>query len=288
MPHMLFMGYGYCARELAKQLREDGWTLSGTCRRDDKRAAMESEGVSSLLFDRNLPLPTEALDGVTHALVSIPPDDVGDPAADVHGADFARLTGLAWLGLLSTTGVYGDHGGAWVTEDTPPQPSNERSAQRVRAEEQWLQLHRAAHVPVHIFRVAGIYGPGRNPLDMVKAGRASRIVKPGLTLGRIHVADIAGILRASIASPRGGSVFNVTDDEPVPPQDIVTHACSLLGVDPPPEIPFEKAQMPELMREFYSDNKRVSNMRAKTHLDYRLQYPTYRDGLAALNKLGSQ
>lgn len=141
---------------------------------------------------------------------------------------------------------------------------------------------------MHIFRVAGIYGPGRNPLDIVKTGRAIRIVKPGLTLGRIHVADIAGILRSSSARPQVGSVFNVTDDEPVPPQDIVTHACSLLGIDPPPEISFEKAQMPELMREFYSDNKRASNMRVKTHLDYRLQYPTYREGLAALNKLANK
>lgn len=282
MPHVLFFGYGYCARELARSLRGDGWDLSGTCRSDDKRQVMESDGVRPWLFDRDHPLPAEAFFNVTHVVDSIPPDTQGDLVAQVHGDDLGNLDQLVWAALLSTTGVYGDRGGAWVTEDTAPQPTSDRSRQRVTAENEWTTLWRQHNVPAHIIRIAGIYGPGRNPLDLVRAGRASRIVKPDLTLGRVHVVDITGALRASMMSPRPGAIYNLTDDEPVAPQDITTYACELLGVEPPTEIPYETADMTPLMREFYSDNKKVSNERIKKELGYELQYPNYRAGLKAL------
>lgn len=286
MPHLLFLGYGYCARVLARQLHEEGWQLSGTSRSAERLAALEADHVRPWQLSPDRPLDREAFRSVTHALISIPPDEKGDLVARLHGEEVAQSKSLSWLGLLSTTGVYGDHGGAWVTEDSPLQPSNDRSAQRVLAESQWLDLWRERGVPAHIFRVAGIYGPGRNPLDQVRAGKATRIVRRDLALGRIHVADIAGILRASMSAPRAGAVYNVVDDLPVPPQDITTYACELLGVAPPPEISYERAEMPPLMREFYSDLKLVSNARIKQELGYQLRYPTYRDGLRDL--LGAQ
>lgn len=281
-PHLLFMGFGYCAGAVARELKAQGWQLSGTSRSPDRFPALEMEKVRPWQFGPDHPLDREALRDVTHVLISIPPEGKGDLVARAHGEALARSTSLKWVGLLSTTGVYGDHGGAWVTEDSHLRPTNERSAQRVLAETQWLDLWRQRAVPAHVFRVAGIYGPGRSPLDMVRAGKASRIVRSGLALGRVHVADIAGMVCASMKAPRPGAVYNVVDDLPVPPQDITTYACELLNVAPPDEIPYEKAEMSPLMREFYSDLKLVSNARIKQELGYKLRYPTYRDGLRAM------
>ena len=186
------------------------------------------------------------------------------------------------MGYLSTTGVYGDHGGAWVDEATALTPNTERGQRRLAAEEQWLALHRDHGLPVHVFRLAGIYGPGRNTLDNLRDGTAKRVVKPGQVFSRIHVDDIAGVLLASMARPNPGRAYNVADDEPCPPQDVVTFAAELLGLAPPHEIPFEDARLSPMARSFFADSKRVSNARIKSELGYSLRFPTYREGLKSL------
>jgi nucleoside-diphosphate-sugar epimerase len=223
-------------------------------------------------------LPPGALDGVTHVLTSVAPDEAGDPVLDLHGPDLLRLPGLAWAGYLGTTAVYGDRGGAWVDEETPVDPTLARADRRARAEAAWL----ASGLPAHVFRLAGIYGPGRNAFVNLRDGTARRVVKPGQVFSRIHVEDIATVLEASIARPRPGAVYNVCDDEPVPPQEVVAHAAALLGVEPPPEQPYATAELSPMARTFYRDNRRVRNDRLKQELGVRLAYPTYREGLAAL------
>lgn len=252
-------------------------------RRATKNAPRSKKrGYEAYLFTRENPLPASAFDGVTHVVSSVPPDEDGDPVVDVHGADLAASTTLTWAALLSTTGVYGDHDGGWVDEETALTPTSARSERRVVAEAAWQALHGDHGVPVHVFRLAGIYGPGRNPLDPIRAGTARRIVKPGLVLGRIHRDDIVGALRASMARPAPGTVYNVTDDEPAVPAEVVAYGCQLLGVEPPAEEAFETAEMSPLARSFYVDNKRVRNDRLKKELGYAFKYPTYRAGLEAL------
>jgi nucleoside-diphosphate-sugar epimerase len=187
---------------------------------------------------------------------------------------------LAWAGYLGTTGVYGDRGGEWVDEASPVAPTMPRTRRRVAAEGRWL----ASGLPVHLFRLAGIYGPGpaRNPLDAVRSGTARRIVKPGQMFGRIHRDDIVQVLCASIARPNPGAIYNLADDEPAPPQDVVAYACALLGTAPPPEIPYEEADLSPMARSFYADNRRICNARIKEELGVILRYPTYREGLESL------
>ena len=275
-------GYGYSAAMLARALRARGWRVAGTCRTADKRRALAAEGVEAFVFDRAHPLPAGALDGATHVLVSIPPDELGDPACDAHARELLALTSLRWLGYLSTTGVYGDHQGAWVDETSDLRAREPRSLKRIGAEEQWLALWREARLPVHVFRLAGIYGPGRSALDAVRAGRAQRIVKPGQFFSRIHVADIARALEASIGRPAPGAVYNLADDEPTAPEAVVEHACALLGVVPPPPVPIEQAALSPMAASFYRDNRRIRNARIKAELGLSLLYPSYREGLAAL------
>jgi nucleoside-diphosphate-sugar epimerase len=224
----------------------------------------------------------EFFDGVTHLLVSVPPGLAGDPVLAVHGDDIAGIEDLAWLGYLSTTGVYGDRGGGWVDETAELSPSGERGRRRVAAEAGWLELWRDRGVPVHIFRLAGIYGPGRNPFDALRAGTAKRIDKPGQVFSRIHVADLASVLVASIARPRPGAVYNVCDDDPAAPEAVVAHAAALLGLPEPPLVPLEVAELSAMARSFYDDNKRVSNRLIKNELGVTLRYPDYRAGLAAI------
>jgi nucleoside-diphosphate-sugar epimerase len=278
-PRLLCVGLGYSARVLAGRLLADGWDVRGTARDPDaaapSRCAMHR-------FDRDHPLPSAAFDGVTHILVSVPPDAAGDPALDMHGSDIAALPGLVWLGYLSTTGVYGDRGGGWVDEEFALNPSGERGRRRVMAEAGWLDLWRRRGVPVHVFRLAAIYGSGRNSFAALRAGTARRIAKPGQVFSRIHVEDLAGVLIASIAKPRPGAIYNVCDDEAVPPEAVVAHAAALLGIEPPPPVPFEEAGLSAMARSFYDDNKRVSNARIKQELGVALRYPTYREGLAAI------
>jgi nucleoside-diphosphate-sugar epimerase len=273
-------GLGYSAGFLARALAAEGWRIAGTSR----EGGVGATGIPLHRFTRGAPLadPAAALRGTTHLLVSVPPDADGDPVLDEHGRDSAALRGLAWLGYLSTTGVYGDRGGTWVDESSALAPSGERGRRRAAAEAGWLELHRRYGLPVHIFRLAGIYGPGRSALDAVRQGRARRVDKPGQVFSRIHVAGIVQVLRASMARPDPGAVYNVADDDPAPPEAVIAHACRLLGVPPPPLVPFAAAELTPMARSFYDDNKRVANRRIKEALGVRLLYPGYREGLAAL------
>jgi nucleoside-diphosphate-sugar epimerase len=280
--HLFCFGFGYTAEALARRLAAEGWIVGGTCRTAEKAAVLREAGFRTELFDRDRPLPRQALDGVTHLLLSVPPDAAGDPVLAVHRDDIAKIGSLCWLGYLSTTGVYGDRGGAWVDERTELSPSGERGRRRVAAERGWLGLWRDRGVPVHIFRLAGIYGPGRSAFDALRAGRAKRIDKPGQVFSRIHVEDLASVLAASIGRPRPGAVYNICDDDPAAPEAIVAHAAALLGLPAPPLVPLEAAGLSPMARSFYDDNKRVSNRLIKNELGVTLRYPDYRAGLAAI------
>ncbi len=287
-PIRLFIfGLGYSALALARGVLADGGAVAGTVRSEDKRAELAPGGIAVHLFGRDRPLddPSRALAGATHILSSVPPDAAGDPVLDQHRADLAALADGArppcWIGYLSTTGVYGDRDGGWVDETSELVPTGPRGERRLAAERAWLALGEQTGMPVHLFRLAGIYGPGRSALDTVRSSRARRIVKPGQVFSRIHVDDIVQVLRASMAHPNPGAAYNVCDDEAAPPQDVIAHACRMLGVAPPPLVPFEEAELSDMARSFYRDNKRVSNARIKTELGVRLRYPTFREGLAA-------
>ena len=277
-------GYGFCASALGALLAPTGWSLAGTCRTREGSRALADAGVDAVPFAREAPLAdaSRLLAGATHILLSIPPDGDGDPALDRHGADIASARGVEWIGYLSTTGVYGNTGGAWVDEGAAPAPSGERGRRRLGAERGWLALGERHGLAVHVFRLAGIYGPGRNAIAAVRRGEAKRIEKPGQVFSRIHVADIARVLAASIARPRAGAIYNVCDDEPAPPADVVAHACALLGTALPPLTPFDEADLSPMARSFYADNRRVSNALIKDELGVALRFPDYRAGLAAL------
>ena len=284
--NVLFVfGLGFSARALAARLTCEGWEVRGTTRGAESALALTDVGHTTYTFDGVTPLAnfSEALEGVTHLLVSVPPGADGDPVLRHHSTEIAACAEkIKWVGYLSTTGVYGDRAGDWVDEKSPLDPATERGARRVAAEAGWCDLWRDHELPVHLFRLAGIYGPGRNVLDTVRQGKARRIVKPDQVFSRIHVDDIAAVLTASIARPNPGAAYNVCDDDPTPPQDVVVHACELLGVAPPPEIAFEDAELSEMARSFYAESKRVSNTRIKEELGVELIYPDYRVGLAAL------
>ena len=245
---------------------------------------MVAAGFEVHLFDRDRPLAdlTGTLAGATWMLSTVPPDGPGDPVIDCHGAALAAADPFNWVGYLSTTGVYGDRGGGRVDEASALRPSTARGRRRVAAEAAWLGLEREHGFPVHVFRLAGIYGPGRSQLDQVRAGTARRVVKPGQVFSRIHVDDLAAVLEASMAGPNPGAVYNVCDDLAAPPQDVVAYACQLLGVAPPPTVPFEDAGLGEMARSFYAENKRVDNRRIKRELGVTLEFPSYREGLAEL------
>jgi nucleoside-diphosphate-sugar epimerase len=282
-PGKLFcFGLGYSAVALADALLAAGWSAAGTCRTTEKQGDFARRGIAAHLFERGRPLDETALDGVTHVLQSIPPDDGGDPVLAMHGATLACLQQLRWFGYLSTTGVYGDCGGDWVDEHSDLQPTGERGRRRVAAEVGWSRLLHAEGLPLHVFRLAGIYGPVRSALDNLRAGTAKRVIKPGQVFSRIHVADIVQVLRASMARPNPGAVYNVCDDDPAPPWEVIEYAAELLGVPPPPAVPFEQAQLSAMARSFYDDNKRVRNERIKQELGVQLKYPSYREGLRAL------
>ena len=277
-------GYGFTASALGTLLGRAGWSLAGTCRTPEACHALGENGVDAVPFSREAPLadPAGCLAGATHVLLSIPPDKEGDAALDCHGADIAALPGVEWIGYLSTTGVYGDTGGARVDESATPAPTGERGRRRLRAEQAWLAFGARHGLAVHVFRLAGIYGPGRNALATVRRGAAKRIEKPGHVFSRIHVADIAQVLAASIARPNPGAIYNVCDDEPAPAADVVAHACALLGVALPPLTPLDEADLSPMARSFYADNRRVSNARIKNELGVALRFPDYRTGLASL------
>jgi nucleoside-diphosphate-sugar epimerase len=272
--HLLCFGFGFSAKALSQQLEARDWKISATSRTVEGVARINEAGFTGFLFDPGLKLPGD----VTHLLVSAPPDGTGDPVLRLFTAQLEALRHLAWAGYLSTTGVYGDKGGDWVDEETPLAPNTLRGERRMAAEQAWLKLA----LPVHLFRLAGIYGPGRNQLLGVMNGTARRIIKQGQIFSRVHVEDIAGVLAASIARPSPKRAYNVCDDEPCPPEDVVAYAAKILGLPLPPEIPFSEAGLSPLARSFYADSKRVSNDRIKAELGYQLRYPNYRTGLAAL------
>lgn len=285
-PHVFCFGLGYTAQALVRRLADEGWSVSGTTRSETKLAELRAHGIKAHLFDRSRPLADieTLLCDVTDLLTSVPPDVLGDPVLDLHGAAIERAPALRWVGYLSTTGVYGDTGGALVDESAPLAPTSQRSARRVNAERNWLDRHWPEQVAVHVFRLAGIYGPGRSAFDRIRAGDARRIDKPGHITSRIHVDDAANVLRASMARPEPGGIYNVCDDEPAPPADVIAHACALLSLPPPPLIPLEKAaqEMSAMAASFWVDNRRVDNTRIKRELGVTLRYPDYRSGLAAI------
>ncbi len=269
MNNLFCFGFGYTANHLAGAL-PDSWQVAGTVRHHDGRPNRHIFG--------------DVIDftAITHLLISIPPEEAGDPALLRYHAALAAMPALRWIGYLSTTGVYGDHGGALVDERTPPNPSSDRARRRERAERQWLDFGAEKGVTTQVFRLAGIYGPGRSVLDDIRAGTARRIVKPGHVFSRIHVEDIVHILRVAMQQDSWTPIFNVCDDEPAAPADVVAYGCRLLGVEPPPEIPFHAAALSPMALSFWVDNKRVDNSQVKRELAIALRYPTYRQGLAAI------
>ncbi len=283
---LVVFGYGYTGRVFAEHVHDRFDRVVGTVRRPAPGRA--GAGVELIRFDGDgyddhLP---DILAEAEAVLVSVPPDETGDPVLEMFGDTLAAAPKLRWIGYLSTVGVYGDHKGGWVDETSELNPTAERSLRRVQAEQSWLDFGQDTGKCVQIFRLAGIYGPGQNALANLAAGTAKRIVKPGQVFNRIHVEDIARVLAASLDKPRPEAIYNVTDDEPAPPQDVVAYAASLLGVEPPPETPFENAQLSAMGRSFYDENKRVSNRLIREELGVELLYPTYREALRALHAAG--
>ena len=275
---LLSLGHGYSAAYLARRLLPQGWRIAGTTRDPDRFEDFHAQGVTPLLWDREAILPW--LENASHVLVSAGPTEHGDPTLALLKPDItAQAERITWLGYLSTTGVYGDTQGDWVDESAPLTPATERGRRRVRSEAAWSSI---PGLPLHIFRLAGIYGPGRGPFAKVRNGTARRIIKPGQVFSRIHVEDIAQILEASMRDPKPGTVYNLCDDDPAPPQDVIAHAADLLGVAAPPELPFEDAELTPMARSFYAESKRVRNDRIKSDLGVTLKYPDYRAGLAAV------
>jgi len=274
---LLSLGHGYTAQALATRLLPQGWTILGTYRDPAQETDLREQGITPLQWPIDF---DTALKDVNHVLSSIRPDKEGDPVLRLGKDALLRAApNLDWVGYLSTTGVYGDMDGGWVDEDTPLDPDGHRGKMRVLAEAEWQAL---PDLPLHIFRLAGIYGPGRGPFAKLRKGTARRIIKKNQVFSRAHVDDIAQVLEASMKTPNVGQIYNVCDDSPAPPQDILAYAAELLGMDPPPEIPFEEAEMTPMARSFYSDSKRVRNTRIKEELGVVLKYPNYRDALKAM------
>jgi len=278
---LFIFGVGFSGLEIARLARAGGWTVAGTVTTAEKAERIAAEGIETHLFDGTKPLPEGALAEATHVLNSVPPQPAGDP---VLLCCTRQLREARWLGYLSTTGVYGDTGGDWVDETAPTHPQQPRSIARLAAERAWQALGLDAGAVVDIFRLPGIYGPGRSALDQVREGRARRIDKPGQCFSRIHVADIAATVMAAITKPSPGGIYNVADDLPAPSKDIVAYACELLGVPAPPLIPWEQAaaSLGPMARSFYSESRRARNDRIKQVLGVRLRFPTYREGLQAI------
>jgi nucleoside-diphosphate-sugar epimerase len=279
---LLVFGLGFSALHIAQRLQVAGVEVIATVRSRAKAEGLVQAGITPRLFapDHADPRIEDDIAASEAILISIPPGEPGDPVLASFAGRIAAAPNLRWIGYLSTVGVYGDHAGGWVDETMLTTPGQGRSANRTMAEQAWLALG------AHVFRLSGIYGPGRNQLVQLASGTARRIVKPGQIFNRIHVADIAAVIAASLARPRPGGIYNVTDNEPAPPQDVVAFAAQLCGLEPPPEIPFERAELSSMARSFYSENRRVRNALIREELGVTLKYPTYREGLTALRALG--
>ncbi|MBZ9726455.1 SDR family oxidoreductase [Mesorhizobium sp. CO1-1-11] len=271
---VFIFGAGYSGTAFARANRGAA-SIFGTTRSEEKFEALRQAGIVPLLFDGKLTNEIgAALEKTTHLVVSVGPEEAGDPVLNAARQAIAGMPALEWIGYLSTVGVYGDHGGAWVDEMAACRPVSKRSVMRVEAERAWQRLGEDIGRPVAILRLSGIYGPGRNALVNLENGTARRLVKPDQVFNRIHCDDISGALWHLISGNRGG-IFNVTDDEPAPPQDVVAYAAHLMSVEPPPEIPFDTAQLSPMARSFYGENKRVTNAAIKA-AGYRFRFPDYR------------
>ena len=282
--NLLVFGHGYTSAAFLHRLEGRLGGAVATVRSPDKAARLAQPGLAVRVLsdeaaDPAIPADIAAADAI---LVSVPPGPAGDPVLQLFEGAIAAAPRLRWLGYLSTVGVYGDHDGAPVDENAPTRPKSARSVERLAAERAWLALGERSGKAVAVFRLAGIYGPGRGPFFKVRAGTAQRIVKPGQVMNRIHVDDIAAVLEASLDRPRPGAIYNVADDEPAPPGDVVAFAADLAGVPPPPEVDFATADLSPMARSFYGENKRVLNGRVRDELGVRLAYPTYREGLRAV------
>ena len=285
--HLFCFGYGYSCHYLGDALmKQGGWRVSGTTRDREKRNQLRDLGVKAHLFDSDLPLPDPLymLRDVTHLVISTPPSEDGDVTFNLHAQDLVNLPNLEWVGYLSTISPYGDRDGRWVDENSVPRPTTKRGSRRLKAEEQWVSLFQSHGLPVHLFRLAGIYGPGRCALDSVRLGTARRIDKPGHAFSRVHIDDIIQILTASMAQPKAGEVYNICDDLPAPSHEVIEYACQMLGISPLPLVPYELVDLAPITRSFYADNKRVRNDKIKEELGVRLLYGTYKQGLEACLK----
>ena len=284
--NLFFFGMGYSSLATAKAVHElvdPNAAIAGTRRSEEGCERLAESPYRLHIFDGVAPGPTLSPDlrAATHLVLSIPPGEHGDPALALHRSDIDAAAGLQWLCYFSTVGVYGDFNGGWIDETAPTHPINERSRHRVEAEVAWRDYAQSRGLPLLILRLAGIYGPGRSSFDKLREGTARRIVKPGQVFNRIHVEDIGRVTQLA-AQRRLAGTFNLADDEPAPPQDLVTYAAEKLGMAPPAEIAFDKAEMTPMARSFYSDNKRVSNKAIKQALGIDLLYPTYVQGLDAI------
>ncbi|KQS81617.1 NAD(P)-dependent oxidoreductase [Rhizobium sp. Leaf384] len=277
---VLILGAGFSGAAIARRLLPSATSVAGTTRSPERQQALSDMGLDALIYDGET-LSAELLSVMgraTHLVQSIAPGKAGDPLMRPGTPSLSRLMpNLSWVAYLSTVGVYGDHKGAWVTEDTPLDPVSTRSLERVEAEEAWLGYGRSVGIPVAVLRLSGIYGPGRNGFCNLANGTARRLVKPGQVFNRIRVEDIAGAV-AFLGENGMGGVFNVTDDEPAPPQDVVLEAARLMGVTPPPEMAFETADLSPMARTFYAENKRVSNAKLRAS-GYTFLHPDYRQSL---------
>lgn len=285
---LFVFGLGYSGKYIAERHLANGHDAIGTVRSRDKADALSSSGLTARVFgpDESDSEIESDLKTTEALLISAPPSAEGDPVLRAFAQHIAAAPNLRWIGYLSTVGVYGNHDGGWVDEETPVNPGNARSRHRAEAEQAWLAFGAANDLPVHIFRLAGIYGPGQNQLVQLAKGTARRVIKPGQVFNRIHVEDIARAVQASMDRPRAGRIYNVTDNEPTPPQDVVTFAASLCNCEPPHEVDIEKAGLTDMGRSFYAENKRVRNHRLREELGVMLAYPTYREGLTALRAAG--
>jgi nucleoside-diphosphate-sugar epimerase len=287
--NLFILGLGYSATFLARRKLAEGWRVSGTVRSPEKAKALRAEGIEACTFDAragDFGTAASALHEAEALLVSIPPAGENDPLPETLSRPIAEARGLRWIGYLSTIGVYGDHGGAWVDETTLCRPSSARSRARLAAEASWSRLGTQARIPVIRFRLPGIYGPGRNALVAIRERKARRIIKPGQIFNRVHVEDIATALGLSLKKDIASAVYNLTDDEPSPPQDVVTFAAGLLGFAPPPEVSFEDAKLSPMAASFYAENKRVRNDLIKRRLAFAPTFPSYREGLRELLRQG--
>ena len=272
---LLSIGHGFSASALGAKLIESGWTVYGTTRNIERAEKLSEAGVNSIIWPNTDLKPY--IEKASHILTSVAPNYQGDPFLNEYCEVLEKNT-FDWVGYLSTTGVYGNHDGGWVDECSPLNPSTQRGQFREAAELSWSKLN----LNLHIFRLAGIYGPGRGPFSKVRNGTARRIIKEGQLFSRIHVDDIAEILLASIKSPRKGAIYNVCDDNPAPPEDVIAYAAELLGMPIPISVAYDEAEMSPMARSFYAENKRVSNALIKKELGVELKFPDYKLGLRSL------